>query len=112
MAEVAIAINGRTFSIYCEDGQEQRVTDLSNYVDSRLKDIASAGAANSESHLLVLTSLMLSDEVFDLRQDLEGLSARLKNSEANQNDESEVAQVIDDLAQRIERLSARIKNAG
>ena len=73
MAEVSITINGRTFGISCEDGQEQRVHDLGRYVDARLKEIAKAGAASNESHLLVLTTLMLSDEIFDLRNDVRKL---------------------------------------
>ena len=87
MAEVSLTINGRTFGISCEDGQEQRVLDLGRYVDARLKDIARAGAAASESHLLVLTALMLSDEVFDLRNEIHALGGRV----ANQNNEAEMA---------------------
>ena len=66
MAEVTLSINGRDYGISCDDGQEQRVQDLGMYVDSRLRDIAKAGAASNESHLLVLTSIMLADEIFDL----------------------------------------------
>ena len=51
MSEVNITINGRNFGISCEDGQEQRVLDLSNYVDTRLKNIAKAGAATNESKI-------------------------------------------------------------
>ena len=36
MAEVKIGMNGRSFAIYCEDGQEERVQHLGSYVDSRL----------------------------------------------------------------------------
>lgn len=112
MAEVNITINGRTFGISCEDGQEQRVIDLSQYVDSRLREIAKAGAAASESHLLVLTTLMLSDEIFDLRRDVNTLLGnQVHRAEANQNDEEEVAGAITALAERIERIAARIQSA-
>ena len=111
MAEINITINGRSFGISCEDGQEQRVTDLSQYVDSRLKDIARAGAASNEAHLLVLTTLLLADEVFDLRKDVGSISQNLQSAEANQNDEAAVAHAIEDLAGRIDRIASRIQNA-
>lgn len=114
MAEVNISINGRSFGIACEDGQEQRVMDLSHYVDSRLKDIAGAGAATNESHLLVLTTLLLADEVFDLRNDVNAMNQNLQSSQANENqisanDEAAVAGAIEDLADRIERIAGRIQ---
>lgn len=111
MSEVNITINGRNFGISCEDGQEQRVLDLSNYVDTRLKNIAKAGAATNESHLLVLTSLLLADEVFDLRQDVGNINQNLESVQANQNDEAAVAHAIEDLATRIDRIASRIQNA-
>ena len=111
MAEINITINGRTFGISCEDGQEQRVVDLGRYVDGRLKEIARAGAAASESHLLVLTTLMLSDEIFDLRNDVHALGGQINQAQANQNDEQEVANQIGLLAERIERIAHRLQSA-
>jgi len=111
MAEVNIMISGRSFGISCEDGQEQRVADLGQYVDSRVKDISKAGAATNESHLLVLTALLLADEVFDLRDDVNSLGSKVQGAEANQNDETAVAHAIEDLAGRIDRIASRIQNA-
>lgn len=111
MAEVNITINGRNFGISCEDGQEQRVQDLSSYVDGRLKDIARAGAATNESHLLVLTSLLLADEIYDLRNETAAANANLQNAQADQTDEAAVAHAIEDLASRIDRIASRIQSA-
>lgn len=111
MAEVNITINGRSFSIFCEDGQESRVSELGGYVDSRLKEVASAGAATNEAQLMVLTSLMLSDEIFDLRKDIDALGAQTGGGQSNENNDAEVAQAIDELANRIDRISGRIQSA-
>lgn len=111
MAEVKITINGRTFGISCEDGQERRVSELARYVDTRLREIAKAGAASNESHLLVLASLMLSDEVFDLRENVARLSEQVQNSEVNLEDDAMMAATIDQLAERIERIAHRIQAA-
>lgn len=111
MAEVKIVINGRTFGISCEDGQEKRVSDLGRYVDTRLREIAKAGAASNESHLLVLASLMISDEVFELRDNLARINHQIKKSEASGEDDALVAATIDQLAERIERIASRIQAA-
>lgn len=110
MGEVNIKINGRDFGISCQDGQEQRVTDLGKYVDTRLKDISKAGAASSENHLLVLTTLMLADEVFDLKENEGVVSQHLETARANQNDEAEVVNAIGHLAERIDTIAKRIQS--
>lgn len=111
MGEVNITISGRNYGISCQDGQEDRVNELGAYVDQRLKSIAQAGAASNESHLLVLTALMLSDEIFDLKQNIGSTADQLQSAQANQNNEEEVANAIDQLANRIDQIAKRIQAA-
>ena len=111
MAEVKISMNGRNFAIYCEDGQEERLHNLGAYVDSRLREVAGAGAATNEAHLLVLTSLMLADEIFDMREEVSHIQGEIKSSTASRAHDAEVAQAIDELAERIDRVSGRIQSA-
>ena len=117
MSEVTLKINNRGYSLACDEGQEQRLVDLSHYVDSRLQDIAAAGAAAGESHLLVLTSLVLADEIYDLRSDIAALQEQLVHSRNNSQsgdtssyqDEALFAQAIDHLAGKIEHIAARVQ---
>lgn len=114
MAEITLRINGRGYSMTCDDGQEQRLIDLSTFVNSRLNDIAAAGAATSEAHLLVLTALVMADEVFDLRNEVLHMQEEIRFLQAqpavpaSREDETLIAQAIDHLANRIEAISSRI----
>lgn len=111
MAEVTLSINGKSYSISCEKGQEQRVTDLGRYVDTRLREISKAGAAATETHLLVLTALMMADEVADLRENVSHLGAQANENGAYEKDEALIIQAIDSLADRIDLIADRIQKA-
>ncbi len=111
MAEVNLNINGRSYGIACDDGQEKRLKDLSYYVDQRMKEIGRAGAANNDAHLLVLTALMLADEIFDQREDINDLNSRIEENEGGQEDEVLVIRAIDHLAERIDLIAGRIAKA-
>jgi len=111
MGEVNVNISGRNYGISCQDGQEQRVIDLGQYVDERLKNIASSGAASNENHLLVLTALMLSDEVFDLRENGSTQAPAAQSTVQNSEQDEHVAQAIDQLADRIDQIAQRIEAA-
>lgn len=111
MSEVNLVINGRNYSVSCDDGQEQRLMDLAHYVDQRMKDIAKSGAANSEMHLLVLTSLILADEIFELKDNLGTLDDELNGADSYKNQEAVIASAIDQLADRIDHIATRIQKA-
>ncbi len=115
MAEVNLTIQGRNYGVSCQDGQEQRVMDLAAYVDQRIAGVAQSGAASNENHLLVLTALMLSDEVFDLRDAANEAVSKVQQaqqvSQETQINEAEVAYAIDHLADRIDQIAKRIKAA-
>lgn len=101
MPEVTLQINGRGYGIFCDEGQEDRILELAAFIDSRLQDIAASGAASAESHLLVLTSLVLADELFEARE---------SGSKATDDsvDQDQAAQFIEHLAGKIEHLATRI----
>ena len=122
MSEVTVNIGGRGYSLSCDPGQEDRLKQLARYVDSRLKEIAHAGAASNEAHLFVLTALVLADELFDSKAMLgefedenEQLSARLRDIASGQaprplvQEELFVVQALDHLAGKIEHIAERIQ---
>lgn len=117
MSEITLKINNRGYSLSCDEGQEQRLADLGSYVNSRLNDIAAAGAATNEAHLLVLTSLVLADEVFEMREEMQDLRERIHYFRQNPSvaasslaeEEAIIAQAIEHLASKIERIADRLQ---
>lgn len=114
MAEVNLRINGNNYGISCDDGQEGRVQQLGQYVDDRLRDIAKSGAASNNSHLLVLTSLVLADEIHELSDSLRQAQHHqtAQQHPANhfsQEDEAQIAHAIDTLASRIENIAGNLQ---
>lgn len=111
MAEVSLNINGRNYGVACDDGQERRVRELGHYIDQRMKDIARAGAASSENHLMILAALMLADEVFELRDNINDMGREVRRAQSNQQDEAVIAEAIGQLADRIDEIAERVKKA-
>jgi cell division protein ZapA len=111
MAEISITINGRNYGIACDDGQEKRVQELARYVDFRLKEIARAGAASNESHLLVLTSIILADEIADMKANGPPMAKQQAAIGVKMTDEDEEAIVsaIDLLAARIDQIAGNLQ---
>lgn len=113
MAEVTININGRSYDIACDNGQEGRVVDLAAYIDQKLQQISRSGAAYNDSHLMVLTALVLADEVFDMRDGADAPKAarQATGSGINKDDEAAVLQLLEKVTKRIDGIASRVQSA-
>jgi len=85
VAQVTVKINGYTYTVGCEDGQEEHLQEMSQQVQGRIDSIKALGGQSGESKLLVLASLLMADELHDLKTLVANLQAeftRLPQTEA------------------------------
>ena len=69
MAHVTIRINGYAYTIGCEDGQEEHLTQMAEEVDRRVTHIRqNFGGQSGEARLLMMASLLLADELYDAQR--------------------------------------------
>ena len=108
-ATAAITIAGRTYEINCEAGQEAMLTNLSQEVDRRARDIMKAVGPVSDTMLLVMVSLTLADDLHDGNP-----PAPVASAETMQLDEESDARIsagIERLAKRIDSIADRMQKA-
>ena len=106
MAQVSIRINGRSYDIACDDGQEERIHALSRYVDERVKEISAAVGQIGEQRLLVMTSLLIADELGMAQEKLDASSGPAAEAGSLSAVESDaLADNIESMAERLEALA-------
>jgi len=106
MGQVSVTVNGRSYKIACDDGQEPHVEKLAAYFNDRATELAGElGRREGDSLILVLAGLLVVDELSDARAEL----ARLQSSAAGGGKESEsTAAGLAALADRIESIAERL----
>lgn len=70
MGQATITINGRTYRLKCRDGEEERLLALADLVSRRVDSLAGEFAAAGDGRLLLMTALMLADELMDAQEQL------------------------------------------
>lgn len=65
MAEVTLSIAGRNYAISCRDGEEPHLRTLAERVDRKATEARSAVGDTSEPRLLLLSALLLADELHE-----------------------------------------------
>ncbi|MDJ0950841.1 MAG: cell division protein ZapA [Alphaproteobacteria bacterium] len=112
MKQVVISINGRDYDIACDDGQEDHLRSLAGYVDKRVEELAATVGQVGDLRLLVLTSLLIADELHESRtQQDERNQRREQETEHFHIREVGVASALDGISDRLETLAARIERA-
>lgn len=63
MGQVSIGINGRRYGIVCDDGEEERITELGQVLATRVRQLTEAVGQVGDARLLVMAGLLLTDEL-------------------------------------------------
>jgi cell division protein ZapA len=112
MAQVAVTVNGRSFAIACDDGQEPRIRRLAEHVDGRVAGFVRRFGQAGEARLLLLAALAVADELSDANEALAQARSRARAAEAEAAVSAEAAASgVHGLAQRIEALAARLETS-
>ncbi len=108
MAQVNVKINGYSYTVGCEDGQEAHLFAMASQVETRMDSIKSLGTSTSEQRLLVLTALLLADELHDTKIELEQLRVQLSKparARAEAKAEADVQRRAAKLAEQAEQIA-------
>jgi len=109
MAEVAVAVNGRSYLVTCDDGEEERVAKLAEYIDLRVRDLSSKVGQVGDTTLILMASLLVADELSDAYDALEEM--RTGGGGEGPAGEGDVVDAMDRLAARVADLARRLESA-
>lgn len=105
MALVNLRINGKVYTLGCEDGGERQLEALAEIVDAKARLLAGE-AGPGETRLMMLVALTLADE-------LQEAGARLNEAQARIDNHAEVVAALEDKAAKaLETAARRIEALG
>jgi cell division protein ZapA len=104
MATVDIEIAARSYPVSCRDGEEPHLHALAALVDSKAREAAAAVGNMGEARQLLFASLLLADELKELRSGGPGAAP------AEAEPDPAIANALDLLAERMEMLADRLES--
>lgn len=107
MAQVTIQVNGKPYTVGCEDGQEAHLAELAKLFDHQVRQVSADVGQLGETRLFLMGALLLADELADARQSLGDIQADLARAHADRDRaEARAITALDAAARRIEKLAA------
>ncbi|MBI1406394.1 MAG: cell division protein ZapA [Caulobacter sp.] len=106
MAQLNVTVNGKPFLVGCEDGQEHHLMELAATFDQQVQAVGKEVGQLGETRLFLMTALLLTDELSDLRMRLGHLQNELARSQSEQaRIEMKAAAALESAARKIEKLA-------
>ena len=85
MANVNVKFNNKEYLLSCDEGQEENLKELADYLDSKYNNLKKNLGSIGESKLLLIAAIQMVDDYFDLKKkvdnkknDFEKLSIKFK----------------------------------
>ena len=77
MANVNVKFNNKDYLLSCDDGQEESLKKLTNFLDKKYLELKEKLGNIGENKLLLITTIQLIDEYFDLKQKVSSQKVKL-----------------------------------
>ena len=77
MANVNVKFNNKDYLLSCDDGQEESLKKLTKFLDKKYTELKDKLGNIGENKLLLITTIQLIDEYFDLKQKITDQKAKL-----------------------------------
>ena len=109
MANVNIKFNGKDYLLSCDNGQEEHLIELAEYLNKKFKELKSELGNIGESKLLLISSIKIIDEYYEIKKNIDKkkeqfniLSDRFKELkslvlEYKENKDNEINKLSNDL---------------
>ena len=79
MANVNVKFNNKDYLLSCDDGQEESLKKLTKFLDKKYSELKDKLGNIGENKLLLITTIHLIDEYFDLKKRVTEQKLRLDN---------------------------------
>ncbi len=114
MPQVAVLINGKTYRMACDEGQETHLMDLAQRFDKYIHQLKGSFGEIGDQRLTVMAGIMVTDELVEMHHKVRGLESELANLRTGESEEREatIAEALSKTAGRIEEISNKLEAAG
>ncbi len=103
MASVTVKVNGRPYPVICDDGEEEHLTYLAEYVDKKVKDLSDMAGSANEAQLLLMASLLIADDLSQAYEKIDHFREGVPADKEGDRKLENIAEQLEAIADRLEK---------
>lgn len=119
MPLVNVMVNGRAYTIACDDGEEDHLRELAAVVDAKAREVLGSVGQVGDTRLLLMAALLMADEHHAALANLASSNKAASDLDTARNAlesramdaESKAADALELAAKRVEDIAAQLADA-
>ena len=120
MAQVTVTIDGKSYRMACDEGQEEHLTDLAGRFDRYVAHLKESFGEIGDQRITVMAGIMVMDELAELQKRVRGMESEIATLrktrdealvKADKNDAA-LTGALASLAERMENLAGKLNGKG
>jgi len=116
MPLVNVMVNGRTYTIACDEGEQEHLKELAGHVDAKVRELTGTVGQVGDQKLMLMAAVLITDELLEARARLEGQAKKVgelseAHAELTGKSEDRAARTLEDAAARIENIIEKLRAA-
>lgn len=116
MPLVNVMVNGRAYTIACDEGEEEHLRELAGVVDAKAREVLSSVGQVGDARLLLMAALLIADEHHGGREDAADRDAGHEAERVELEGRAEAAETravaaLEQVASRLEQIAAGLAAA-
>ncbi len=114
MPQITLTIGQKSYRLSCAEGEEQRIHTLASHFTARVDDLGGRYPRMPSDQLFLMAALLVTDELFEAREELQGTLKQIARLGSALNDKSgargpsgtEMSQIVKDASARLDKLGS------
>lgn len=116
MAQVTVTIDGKSYRMACDEGQEERLIELAERFDRYVTHLKGSFGEIGDQRLTVMAGIMVLDEMTELQKRVKGMESEIATlrktrddalTKADKNDAA-LTGALASLAERMENMATKL----
>ena len=116
MSQVAVTINGKTYRMACDEGQENHLHELAQKFDGYVGHLKGSFGEIGDQRLTIMAAIMVVDELSELQKKVRALEVDVENLRSNRdqiliNSDAQANTIknkLGEASERIENLTRKL----
>ncbi|MCI5074623.1 cell division protein ZapA [Oricola sp.] len=104
MSQVTVTIDGKSYRMACDPGQEDHLKDLADRFDQYVGHLKQSFGEIGDLRITVMAGIMVMDELSELQKRVSGLESEMESLRRTRDEALHRADTVDDMLK--ERLSS------
>ncbi len=116
MPLVNVMVNGRAYTIACDEGEEEHLRQLADLVDAKAREVLGSVGQVGDARLLLMAAILIADEHHGGKEDAADrdagyAAARTELEERTAAAENRAVMALEQVASRLEQIAAGLSAA-